>query len=428
MKKTSYKLCLAFGAAMLCANLTNALPKKLKVLFIGNSYTAFNTLPLLTRDVAFSVGDTLITDWTAPGGYTLEQHASDIATLGKISVGDWNYVVLQEQSQRPAFTDADVMRDVYPYAKKLDSIIHDKNNCGRSVFFQTWGYKNGDGSNCLSFPPICTYEGMDSMLALRYKTMATANEALLSPVGQVFKELRKAHPGIELYSPDLSHPSEAGSYAAAVTFYTILFGKDPTLITFSYSIPPTDAINIRLIVKAFVYDHLVKFGFGTFDPDAMYTYSSAGGNTINFSSASSVFVDNYSWDFGDGGTSNLPNPSHTYAVAGTYTVRLIGDNCIINDTATQSVNVGPSSINESTLLSSISLFPNPANNVLNIESTSNISKLSFQITNLLCISILENTTISNNAIDISNIATGIYLLRITDKETGAVATMKFVKE
>jgi PKD repeat protein len=30
----------------------------------------------------------------------------------------------------------------------------------------------------------------------------------------------------------------------------------------------------------------------------------------------------FSWDFGDGGTSTQPNPSHTYAAAGTYTWHL----------------------------------------------------------------------------------------------------------
>jgi len=34
----------------------------------------------------------------------------------------------------------------------------------------------------------------------------------------------------------------------------------------------------------------------------------------------------YYWDFGDGNTSNLQNPSHVYANAGTYTIRLIVEN------------------------------------------------------------------------------------------------------
>ncbi len=34
-------------------------------------------------------------------------------------------------------------------------------------------------------------------------------------------------------------------------------------------------------------------------------------------------VTSYNWDFGDGGTSTLPNPTYTYTTQGTYTVRLI---------------------------------------------------------------------------------------------------------
>jgi len=95
----------------------------------------------------------------------------------------------------------------------------------KSVFFQTWGYKNGDAGNCPVFPPICTYKGMDSLLELRYQKMALDNKALLSPVGLVFREIRTALPSINLYELDESHPSMHGSYAAAVTFYTILSGK-----------------------------------------------------------------------------------------------------------------------------------------------------------------------------------------------------------
>jgi glucose/arabinose dehydrogenase/PKD repeat protein len=48
--------------------------------------------------------------------------------------------------------------------------------------------------------------------------------------------------------------------------------------------------------------------------------------TVNFSSAGSSDPDgqplSYTWDFGDGATSNAANPSHAFAVAGQYTVRL----------------------------------------------------------------------------------------------------------
>ncbi|MTI88828.1 MAG: PKD domain-containing protein [Balneolaceae bacterium] len=55
-------------------------------------------------------------------------------------------------------------------------------------------------------------------------------------------------------------------------------------------------------------------------------YSGNTGSSISFSSAGSSDSDgtiaSYQWDFGDGGSSNQANPSHTYSTANTYTVTL----------------------------------------------------------------------------------------------------------
>jgi PKD repeat protein len=44
--------------------------------------------------------------------------------------------------------------------------------------------------------------------------------------------------------------------------------------------------------------------------------------TVNFTDQSTGTVTGWSWDFGDGGTSTLQNPSYTYNSAGVYTVSL----------------------------------------------------------------------------------------------------------
>ena len=50
--------------------------------------------------------------------------------------------------------------------------------------------------------------------------------------------------------------------------------------------------------------------------------------TVVFTDASTGGPTSWSWDFGDGGTSTLRNPSHTYTVAGNYTVNLtVTNNC-----------------------------------------------------------------------------------------------------
>ena len=48
-------------------------------------------------------------------------------------------------------------------------------------------------------------------------------------------------------------------------------------------------------------------------------------NPILFSnqSSSSTTISTFSWDFGDGNSSNIENPSHSYSLPGTYTVTLV---------------------------------------------------------------------------------------------------------
>ncbi len=70
------------------------------------------------------------------------------------------------------------------------------------------------------------------------------------------------------------------------------------------------------------------------------TYDPAG-NTVNFTNEPDPGTWNYTWRFGDGGTSALENPSHTYTGIGTYNVTLIVDNVNCRDSITHQVNILP---------------------------------------------------------------------------------------
>jgi len=227
-----------------------------KAVFFGNSYTFFNDLPSLVSDFADSMGDTLTYSSNTPGGYTLQSHSTNTQTLNLINQGGWDYMILQEQSQRPSFPISQVLTSVFPFAMTLDTTFKSSNSCGRTVFFMTWGRENGDATNCAAWPPVCTYDGMDSLLHLRYRMMADNNKALLSPVGALWHYLRDNYPNIDLYDADQSHPSLAGSYAAACSFYTIMFEKDLSFSGFNSSLNPATAQIIRNAAKTIVYDSL----------------------------------------------------------------------------------------------------------------------------------------------------------------------------
>ena len=63
--------------------------------------------------------------------------------------------------------------------------------------------------------------------------------------------------------------------------------------------------------------------------------------TVQFTdtSTSDAAVTDWSWDFGDGASSTVQNPSHTYAEPGTYTVSLTVSDGELTDTATVSITV-----------------------------------------------------------------------------------------
>jgi uncharacterized protein YjbI with pentapeptide repeats len=79
-----------------------------RVLFIGNSYTAFNNLPAIFGSIIRNVGHPVpVITAVTPGGQTFKGHLAYAATQAAISVGNWDVVVLQNQSQEPAFAEID---------------------------------------------------------------------------------------------------------------------------------------------------------------------------------------------------------------------------------------------------------------------------------------------------------------------------------
>jgi len=73
-------------------------------------------------------------------------------------------------------------------------------------------------------------------------------------------------------------------------------------------------------------------------PNANFTGSPASGTAplnVNFTDTSTGSPTVWLWDFGDGGASNLQNPSHEYNAAGTYTVSLTVSNDNGSDTETK---------------------------------------------------------------------------------------------
>ena len=220
-----------FGLTLLTSTLIFGQTIK-KVCFLGNSYTYVNDLPSLIDSIANHDGNDLIKDQNTPGGYTLEGHSTNTTSLSKISSDEWDYVVLQEQSQLPSFPYSQVITSVYPFATILSDSIRSANKCAIPLFYNTWGRRDGDSQ----WDSINTFVKMNNRLYFAYDKMAQDNRGKLSPIGIGFRHIYEdasspiAHSS--LYSGDGSHPSLFGSYLAACIFYNVIYEATPIGNTF----------------------------------------------------------------------------------------------------------------------------------------------------------------------------------------------------
>lgn len=184
------------------------------VLFIGNSYTYYHSLPQMFKAMAEEQfpDQQIRVEFVGGGGATLRQHWEIGQALAEIRTGDWDYVVVQGQSKLGLanLTDGKSPDQFDKYARLFAQEIHQSG--AQTVFYMTWSRRNSPDQQ--------------QFLISAYGDIAVELKSKVAPVGMVWAEVRDRE-DIELYMPDGSHPSEAGSYLAALTLLATIFEIEP---------------------------------------------------------------------------------------------------------------------------------------------------------------------------------------------------------
>ncbi len=340
-----------------------------KVLWIGNSYTYVNDLPTMFRLLALSGGDSIIVDSSTPGGYSFAAHSTYTTTLQKLAANNNDFVVLQAQSQEPSFPPFQVESETFPYAHILDSLAKAGSPCSQTVFYMTWGRKYGDSQNCASYPPLCTFEGMNDRLRWAYKQMADDNEALVSPAGTAWRKSWEADSTINLWSVDNSHPSVAGSYLTACVFYGTILRKSPVGLTYTAGLSTEQSGFLQNIAFQTVFDSLDTWNISRWDVKSDFTFL-LDGLSIQTSNQSHN-ADSYTWDFGDGETSTEISPNHNYTVGdgSFFTIKLIATDSCNSDTSSFQIEINTEGIQAKKDEFTWRVYPNPANSFVMIQAS-----------------------------------------------------------
>ena len=169
-----------------------------------------------------------------------------------------------------------------------------------------------------------------------------------------------------------------------------------------------------------IFDLSTNFLWDQHKPNVDFTDNSTG-LSVQFTDSSTGAL-SWFWDFGDGNTSTLQNPTHIYATNGTYDVKLYVENDIKSwNEITKSATYAALAIADEYTLN-FSVFPNPTNGILNITSKTPINRV--EIYSILGKEIID-TTISTNSIDISNLNSGIYIIKAhSNNELGVKRIIK----
>ena len=225
--------------------------KQYRILFIGNSYTYYNDMPDLFENVAKAAGYDVVADKITKGSHTLQGFAdptdaqgTKVHTVLKSSI-KYDYVVIQEQSSRPVSDPA----LFYDGVRNLDQMI--KATGAKTVLYSTWGRKTG---HSILSTMGWTNETMTWDLAAKYTAIGAELDIPVAYVGLAFYDVYAGNKGVNIYNDDKSHSSLEGSYLAALTIFSTIFGETPMGISFRSTVSAKDAEILQQAAYDAVYN------------------------------------------------------------------------------------------------------------------------------------------------------------------------------
>ena len=193
----------------------------MNILFIGNSYTYYNDLPLIFSGIANDNGKNVKVASVTFGGAMLHQFVDEENEYAKqldvlIQKNKFDICILQEQSILPIVNYELFEIGVKKLVEKLRPTVK------RFVLYATWGRK--EGSETLTQFGWTT-ESMAKLLAEAYTKAGETVGANVAYVGYDFLKIDAEE--IDLYNPDLTHPSYKGSCLAGLRLYKTIFDAYP---------------------------------------------------------------------------------------------------------------------------------------------------------------------------------------------------------
>ncbi|MCO6462203.1 MAG: SGNH/GDSL hydrolase family protein [Saprospiraceae bacterium] len=205
MKYSNFSFLIIFLALPFFSQGQESGSDKIKILFVGNSLTDYNDLPTKVARIGASHGIKIDVQKLTYANYSLGDHLADTKLQLLISNGKFNYVVIQQGPSTGNSGKAALIKDT----KRISRMCNKAD--AKLALMMVWPSKN----NIRLFDNVIK----------SYSEAAEESNAILCPVGQVWKDYIESTNSYSYYGEDGFHPSEKGSEVAADVIYNSLFGK-----------------------------------------------------------------------------------------------------------------------------------------------------------------------------------------------------------
>ncbi|MEZ0335774.1 MAG: hypothetical protein ACAI18_17415 [Gemmatimonadales bacterium] len=200
-------LAVLLGCGSTAPNITRN--SDLDVLFIGNSLTATNDIPGLVSSLGqISGGPHVRVSEVSFGNFSLEDHWNQGDALEAIDRGAWDYVVMQQGPSTLPESRQNLIEWTGRFAERI------RLAGARPAIYMVWP-SNGD------------FDGVSRS----YTDAAHAVNGMLIPAGEAFRSVSRDHPEITIFQSDNFHPTQIGSYLAALVIYGQLTDREVEGVT-----------------------------------------------------------------------------------------------------------------------------------------------------------------------------------------------------
>lgn len=223
-----------------------------KIVLLGNSYSLFNHLPSILRNLArysdkvvyideYLVENTGLSDWV---------QSTEVENL--LYDKEYDYAILQGSGAGTAYPDYYQQEKVFESLQKLKEKIIENWDSTNIVFIMPWAFEDG-----MTWLGGWTDDYKDMQLKIYDNTLRYCNELdiIIAPIGWAWLHVleEKNYPLHYLHMEDYNHPSPAGSYLMACVVYSVIFLESPAGITYFALLPEQEGKYFQKIASDIVF-------------------------------------------------------------------------------------------------------------------------------------------------------------------------------